>query len=266
MRGLAEPEPARQRHPYLELVRACPGAQHRSATRATASTSRSSIAARCTTTDRGRPLRLALHVLGRQPFRGQRLPRQRGRCGAHELQGHRPAPQPLSLQPGPPFVRNPVADGRTHHTGGQRDRRQYRRGVLRKRSRQSSAGQHDCSQPHRHPRLGQFRRQRVRGQPLHRQPAHGGNHRWQPDQPLGHRWPRQLLGRCRDTRSRSRRHCGRAASRTRSLREAPARLPGHRIACRQPWRTTPALRPRAHRIARPARRLDPAPLVQPTRP
>ena len=91
----------------------------------------------------------------------------------------------------------------THHAGGQRDRRQHRRRVLRERPRQSAAGQHDCSQPHRHPCLGQLRRQRVRGQPLHRQPAHGGNHRRQPDQPLGHRWARQLLGRRGHARSRS---------------------------------------------------------------
>ena len=58
-------------------------------------------------------------------------------------------------------------------------------------------GQHDRPQPHRHPRLGQLRRQPVRRQQLRRQPAHGGDHRRQPDQPLGDRRPRQLLGRRR---------------------------------------------------------------------
>ena len=56
--------------------------------------------------------------------------------------------------------------------------------------------QSDRSQSHRHSRLRQLRRQRVRRQPLRRQPPHRRDDRRQPDEPLGDRRPRQLLGRC----------------------------------------------------------------------
>ena len=109
-----EPEPPGQRRPYLELVRARRGGN---TIRDTRDGIYFSFVDRTDVRDNdiaGRALRPALHVLGRQPLRGQRLPRQRRRRGAHVLEGHRAAPQPVPRQPEPPLLRRAAADGRRH--------------------------------------------------------------------------------------------------------------------------------------------------------
>ena len=195
----------------------------------------------------GRALRPALHVLRRQPVRGQHVRERGGRHRHHVLEADRVPAQPLPAQPGIRLRGPPVPDlrgrpGRGQPGGRQRPRRLHRGLVPDHPAAQRDRGLRRGGRALRSGRRPPLRGQLLRGEqdpPRPRGPPHG------------HRVRGQLLVGSRRARPR-RRWAGRPAlPAVDRLRPLP----------RQPHRGRPALgqlRRRGHRRGR-ARVPRPAP-------